>query len=382
LKNAGHFISDINYTLDDVHVNKVLRYKPFCLKGLEYIAQIYNWYGNCSASQRVIARHMGTCRKTANEQIKILREDGVLDVAGRFFDTSLYSPGQLLTDIKYRERLKHVIPQLKFFPMFKLFQTRFGYTNISRDTKRETLRVATGYYPYATVAQGAKSKVNPQMEHIGESMSVVESYIAPYVHEITDIPLSFGDKYQLSQWSQRIVATALRVMRAKEKNPRTFAYLSGICRHVAGKTSGKTNDFTKSKPAKYRFENDPVTLDSHVIDLEEERMEKEQMAFLMGREYIANSTSGSELLDYNVKRMLAIQADKKAAEEEVIRLTNDGIAIGDFIKEIRELNQWNPKADIEDIEWMIAEYEYTNSLQNTRVTENNTEGAVAHEVSH
>lgn len=229
-----------NSTQYTVSVNKVLEYKPFCLKGVGYLAKMYNWYGTCNPSQKTIAQKMGVGLTTTKQALKQFRQDGLMSIVGRYKLTSLYHPGPLLCDIKYRDQLSSVIPELKGFPVFKLMSAGILTTNIYIQShvkfvdvpRRSEFWDEFWFYHHKNQEKTAIAlpMAEKRLEKKGEEVMQPSVLIPDFVENITEVQLTWDDKLELAAFSAAIIDLARRRVTSSGTLTNPTAYFKAICR--------------------------------------------------------------------------------------------------------------------------------------------------------
>jgi hypothetical protein len=197
------------------------------------------------------------------------------------------------------------------------------------DSQNEMKSVATDFD-----TRSATQKI-PQED---AALKEIDSHISPFVEQITLVPLSFGEKYRLSQYATPVIAKALRVIAKYPEEKRTFSYLNGICKKRAGNEVTGGSHYKN----KYRIESDGSG-NTHAIDLEQERLDKGWEELNVGRKFMENFTSGSDFYDATQRERLGLDISpelKASAAQEVENLGKYSTNVSEWIEHYGEECHW------------------------------------------
>lgn len=346
MKTLAQVVGSDKITNFITHVKKISTYTEKKLSAANYILQTFWKNGHAQPAQLTIAKNAGSNRRqTANGWVKEFHDIGLIIHVPRFKDTSKYYPGPLMFDYAFRSALSNKIPALRYFLACQLISDRKADTIYNINTQN--------------THDGGVQRESSRM-----SIEVKESYISPFVNEITEIQLNFGEKIQLSRYSQHAIRVARQRVALASEDKRTFAYFNGIAQRIHGARTASDNATKTHKGKEFAWR------DGQLVNVADEQRDATLTNMASSQLFVTTHTSGNALLDYNERRRLGIHADRKSAEEEVIRLTQESVDIDAFVGELRELAQWKPIDDVHEIECMIHDYEhgYTEFDENISIT--------------
>jgi hypothetical protein len=371
--NCGQFVSKNKITIRDRYVNRnfannvdrdtlilqILNLTPSEKQFLNLLIGLSNNHQTVQIAIKTLALRISCNEKTVRRAIDELVRLKLLRVY-KLGGPNIYILADELRDTYLRDQLKQVLSAFCYMPTHGLiFSERKCppyYKNIIYIQDQNCL-VDENRGDGDSGLRCALTQ-NKNYTHKGDTMTTVDSYIAPYVEKISSISLSFGEKYRLSQYPEAIIERALWIMSKNKNASYTYNYFDAICRRLRGNSTGS---LVKSKQ-KFRLEsNEEGRL--HAIDLEIEAQEKEILTFGAAYNLVAMHTSGSALVDYNIRHFMGIRTSRKQAEEELVNLVAQGHDVIQFMKEIEEINAWDPIMSVEEIDDLIEEYELEQEWQ-------------------